>query len=384
MGDRIKGFVQIFIVTGFVALSLSVSNSLHIDRSPTRSNTGQERLLFVETQSVSPAPYRVSFSTTGTVQARAPIQLVPEISGRVVYVNANLFEGGTFNAGENLFQIDPRDFELAVERLEAEVARAQTALELEQAESAAALLEWSQLNGDKKVPPLVAREPQLAQAQAQLKAAQAQLKDAKLDLERTTFFLPFSGRVTSNNIEAGQYLAAGQSYGEVFDIQGLEVHASLPNDQLKWILNSTQIKVKVTAEFLGKTRHYDAFLKRSGASLDSQTRFAKVSFGLQEGFEDLLPGVFVTLHITGDALDNVTLIPSQALQKENLVWVVQQDNTLTSFEPDILHYNDNIIAVKGIDGPLQIVTSKLAGASEGMKIKTSMDKTPQEKDAQDE
>src|SRR5690606_3237290 len=110
--------------------------------------------------------------------------IVPEVSGRVVFVHAAFFEGGQFAAGEVLFKIDPRDFELEVARREAEVARAQTVLELAEAESSAALGEWKQIHGKRPAPDLVARKPQMAEAAATLKSARAQLEEAKLRLER--------------------------------------------------------------------------------------------------------------------------------------------------------------------------------------------------------
>lgn len=371
MDKRIKGFLQLIFVILFVVLSFFVSSLLQYKKEGVQTNLGEERVLYVDSMSVSPQPYRVTFKTTGTIEARAQINIISQVSGRVVQVSENLFEGGFFVPEEQLFQIDLRDFELEVERLEAQVASAKTALDLEQAESKAALLEWQQVNGDKQAPDLVARKPQLQEAKANYKAAQAQLKNAKLDLERASFSFPFAGRVTNNQIEIGQYISAGQSYGEVFDVQGLEIKSSLTNKQLKWLLQSDKIQVKVKANYLGEEKEYDGYLKRSAASLDSQTRFASVSFGLQEGFDELVPGVFVWLEVKGAELDGITVLPASSIQKDNIVWQIKDDMTIAPFTPEIIYSDDTHVAIKNNAGSMKIVTSKISGGTTGMKVETA-------------
>ena len=82
----------------------------------------------------------------GEAYARAMTNLVPQVSGRVVKISPNLVGGGKFKAGEVLLKIDPRDFELGVERAEAAVIRAEVKLETQQAEARAAEDEWNALH----------------------------------------------------------------------------------------------------------------------------------------------------------------------------------------------------------------------------------------------
>lgn len=368
MNNKVKGWVQLIIVVLVIIASFAISNLLGAKRPPVARSSGADRALVVETQKVTPGPYRIAFETTGTVEARAEIGIVPQVSGRIVAVNDQFFEGGTFEADAVLFRIDPRDFELEVERLEAEVARAETGLDLENAEAEAALSEWRQINGSKTPPSLVARKPQMAEARANLKAAKAQLENARLDLERTRFSLPFSGRVLSSELAQGQYVTAGQSYGTVFDMETLEVRASLEDRQLEWLLSAESPDIIITATYLGRTREYRTFLKRGASSLDSQTRFATVSFGFEGTVRDVLPGVFVSIHIQGSHLSDVSLLPADALQKEGVVWIVKADNTLSALKPDIAYANDEYIAARGIHQTVNVVTSRLSGATEGIRV----------------
>ena len=181
MSDKTKGLIQFILVIVFIAGSFAISFSLQSQKSSAGKNIGKERVVFVSAEVIQPEPYRISFDVTGNVEARADIGIVPQVQGRIIEMNENFFSGGLFKAGETLFRIEPRDFELEVQRLEAEVARARTTFNIEQAESKAALEEWRLINGSKKAPSLVARKPQKDEAWANLKAAKAQLENAKLE-----------------------------------------------------------------------------------------------------------------------------------------------------------------------------------------------------------
>ena len=71
----------------------------------------------------------------GTVSPRVEVEIVPEVPGKVVHVHSKLKAGGLIRAGEQIIQIDPRDYELVVQQANAVVAEAQVRLEMEKAEA---------------------------------------------------------------------------------------------------------------------------------------------------------------------------------------------------------------------------------------------------------
>ena len=77
----------------------------------------------------------------GTVRPDAQIDLVPQVSGIVVWKDADFKPGGTFAKGALLFRIDPRDYELAVQQAAAQVAQARYQLDLAREEAALAAAE---------------------------------------------------------------------------------------------------------------------------------------------------------------------------------------------------------------------------------------------------
>jgi multidrug efflux pump subunit AcrA (membrane-fusion protein) len=113
MSDRFKKRVlplMVLAAGGLSAFLLASAREVP-DRRPSRSEAP-----LVEAVEVSSVPTVVTVVGHGTVQPKTEIQLVPQVSGRVVEIHPQLAGGGRFEKGELLLAIDPVDFELAVQR----------------------------------------------------------------------------------------------------------------------------------------------------------------------------------------------------------------------------------------------------------------------------
>lgn len=380
-GHENTGRVQLLLVVGFIVAAIAISSLLSSTNRAPRIISEEEFAPLVTTLIVQPETRRIEIEGTGAVRSQVAVQLVPQVRGRVSSMNPALRPGGSFSKDDVLFRIEEEDYKLAVERLRAEVASARTALKLEQAEGAAASREWEEINPSEPVPDLVARRPQSNDRRAALNAAQANLGVAQLDLDRTAFSLPFNGRIVSSNIDLGQYLAAGQSYGNVYSLDGLEVPVPLADRDLKWLQPLDEVEVVVRSSYLGLDQVWPATASRVAAELDSQTRFATVLVSLNEpGDNDqpltsLVPGVFVTVTFLGAELNDVFAIPTAAVQENGKLWVIV-DGRLTEARPEIVQSGSTTTLVRGLKPGSEILTSGLSGAIAGMGVRTSTTQSP--------
>lgn len=373
--QKYNGYLQLLLVTAFVAVSVLISVWIGQPPETILENGGGETTFYVDVQEVASAPHQVSFTTTGLVQSRSKVQIIPQVSGRIVDVKSEFSSGTEFEPQEALFRIDPEDFQYEIRRLEAEVARATTALEVEKVESSIARAEWAQQNGTKLAPALAAREPQLNEAKANLQAAEANLANAELRLKRTTFRLPEAGQVISSQIAVGQYVQAGVGYGEVFYFDSLEVSSSLNGKELDWLYQTRNPEVEFRARHLGRELKYQGQLNRGAAVLDSSTRFAGVHFGFQEKPEDLIPGVFVEITVKGPTFENASLLPISAMQQDGRVWILDEAERLQPINPEIIQRTPDWIAVLNMGEAASVVTSRLHGATPGSKAITKTQAT---------
>jgi RND family efflux transporter MFP subunit len=330
----------------------------------------------------------LTVESQGQARPRTQINLVPQVAGRITYVNPNFIEGGFFEAGETLVQIEDADYRLAVTRAAAQVAQAEQALARERAESELAASEWQAL-GQGEASALTLREPQMAEARAQLAAAEAALQSARLDLQRTRVSAPFSGRVRSKNADLGQYVGPGTNLGEVFSTDTVLVRLPLTDHQLGLLgipvaynaaadANDDGIRVTLTATLAGRQHAWEGRITRTDSAIDPQTRvlyaIAEVAdpYGAAaEGGAPLAVGLFVNARIEGREVENVSILPRSALRGEDSVYVAEVGGTLSVRTVEVIDSSpDRVVVSSGVRGGELVVTSPIRGANHGMRVQT--------------
>lgn len=291
--------------------------------------------------------------TQGEARPRTEINLVPEVGGKITYVSPKFIEGGIFKKGDTLLQIDKSDYEVAVVKADAAIARAQQVLIREQAEAEVARKDWEELGRAGQPSDLVLRKPQMAEARANLQSAEADLKNANIQLSRTSVRAPFNGRVRTKTSDIGQFVSPGASLGRIFSTNIVEVRLPLNNDDLSkldlpiaFVADSPEAApdVKLTAEIGGKMQVWNAKIMRTDSTYDTQSRalfaiaevFDPYGKGASEYGVPLAPGLYVDAQIKGRSYEGVVVLPRDGLRPENKVYVANEDGSANIITAEVL------------------------------------------------
>jgi len=321
----------------------------------------------------------------GTVRPLREIQLVPQVSGSIIYISPALIDGGDFKKGEVMARIDPADYRLAVTLARARIKDSESSLKLAEEEAAAAQEEWQLLNKDnpgsrRKPPALVAKLPQLEAAKAKLAADRAEFKKATLYLARTELKAPFNGRVSEENVDIGQYVSTGQSLATLFSTKAAEIVVPLEDESLFWFHvpgftpgSGPGSPAKIKARIAGRDLTWTGRVNRAEGKLDERTRMINVVVRVEKPYHTKPPlaaGLFVKVEIQGRKLEAATVIPRSALRENNIVWVVDE-NGLLSFRPvEVARlFPDNVILKSGLREGEMIVTSPIKAVTDGMRVR---------------
>jgi len=334
----------------------------------------------VEVTPVEVTDVPVTVTGHGEVVPRVAVDLIPQVAGQVVRTHHSLVAGGFFKAGEVLVEIDPRDYDLAVERAQAAVARAKVALEREQAEAEVAREEWNGLHPGEEPTGLVIREPQIRQAEAEYAAAEADLAVARLHLERTRISMPFDGVVVSESVDVGQFVGNGSRLATVYGTDVVEVRVPLDSRELAWFdipshRGDPGASAEVSASFGGTRSTWEGRVTRMEAQVDQTSRMVHVVIEVSDPYETsdgrpaLLPGSFVDIRISGRTLQDVVSVPRHAIHDGRRVWVFD-DGKLDVRDVEIVREDrqQTLIASGLEDGDLVIV-STLDAVTDGMTIR---------------
>jgi len=388
-----KTVTQIALVLGVLVLGLLLFKMLVSMRRPPAKKERQIVAALVNAQTVHTEQMQMIVQGYGTVSAKAEIKVVPQVSGRVVECHEDFVNGGFFKAGQSLITIDPRDYQLALESAEAGVAAAQVALDREQAEAQVASQQWKQLHPDSEPSsPLVLRQPQIREANAQLKAARAKLVAARLNLERTVISMPFDGRVADESVDVGQYLTPGQSIATVYDTAAVEIVVPLEDRELAWFdvpllktnpaSSSANSKALVKADFGGVSHTWSGQVVRTEGRIDPTSRMVNVvvevadPFEVTDGQPPLVPGIFVEIAIEGKKLDKIIAVPRYAVHNVDEVWAANGDQLRIQKVKIVRSDKDYAYVSSGIEDGDVIITSPIDTVTDGMKIRTKLNSSP--------
>ena len=366
---RWMGPLQILVVALLVLLAVLYACEPEGDDAPQLSpGRGEAPPPLVPIHRPEAASTVLRVAATGSVNVRNRVALIPQVGGRVVSLSPALRPGGAFAADEELLTIDRRDFELAYDQARADIATAQSSLLLEQAQSGAARANYALLNPGEEVPELVARIPQIAQARARLAAANARAEIAALDLARTSFSLPFAGHVTDSSAEIGQVLSRGQSFGQAFAEDAVEVIVPIPPDDLESLAPAVGRGAAI--------RYGDSVLaasvERVSPELDGRTRFATLYLKFDPDADPPPPGAFVDVEIEGPALTDTFLLPEAAEQVNGSVWVVS-GGVLKRVTPRTLGRSAEGWLVAAFDAADGVVLGAVPGARDDLVVQTGAD-----------
>jgi RND family efflux transporter MFP subunit len=350
----------------------------------------------VRVMEVQPKSVQLTVHAEGTVTPRTASDLVPEVSGRLMWVSPNLVSGGFLEEGEELLKIDPREYELAVVRAQSAIAQAKTRLATEEQESAVAHKEWEAL-GEGEPTDLTLRMPQIAEAQAALASAQAALEQAQYDLNRTVLRAPYVGRVRSKQVDVGQFVSRGAAVASIYAVDVAEVRLPIPDTQLAYVdiplayrddessQHETGPRVTLRSGFGGKEYTWQGRIVRTEGEIDPRTQMIHVvaqvqdpyGRGGQKGRPPLAVGMFVEAEIQGNHSGNVYVLPRSVMRGDSHVMVIDEESRLFIREVELLRAEtDRVLVRSGLNPGDRVIVSAVETAVNGMKVNVANNDRP--------
>ncbi|HSG62211.1 MAG TPA: efflux RND transporter periplasmic adaptor subunit [Pseudomonadales bacterium] len=374
-----KKLKTIILPVLILVASVGIYQVLHATKPEPEKKEDAPRPLSLFVESVRQVDKTLNVQATGEVRARNEIDVVAQVSGRIVAMSDAFTEGSAVSPGEVLIEIDDRDYRVAVASAEARVAEAEVRLEQATADADVA----RRLLIDRVNPTALAlKKPQVAQAKAALKAAQVELQRAQLDLERTKLTVPFNGRVKSRMAGLGQFVTPGTPLGRVFATDQVEVRLALTDAQLRtlgkhmgFVADSEQEAPRVVFSntMAGSTHYWHGYLKSIDAAVDSHTRSIYALAVLdapyhQDGEIPMAVGMYVEASIAGREVSQATLIPRSALRPGNIVFTIE-DGVLRRNSVDVIFQSDDFALVDaGVQPGQDVVVSPIRNPIDGMAV----------------
>lgn len=386
MASITKKWLPFALLIGAVLVSIGlVASKPKPEMKPVKSP-----VVLVEATSIQPAVHQVVLESQGEVFAKTRTSLSAQVGGNVIRLAENFVNGGFFQKGDILLQLDQTDYEVAVTRAEANLASRNAQLTAEKARADQALRDWK-AGGKGKASDLVLRKPYVDEALAGVKAAQADLKQAQTNLKRTSIRAPYDGMVTLKSVDLGQYINPGMQLGTIIGTDLAEIRMPLTENDLAYLplMNDRPTEV-IDVELSFKNGdtliQRTARLTRTEGIADSQSRVIYVVAELNDPYNRtqqadthiLRNGSFVKARIPGKRYENTWALSRHLLQGTDQLLLTDDSRKLRIATVNILSdHSGKVLIDQGIKPGEMVITTAISAPVSGMKLRLPDDPEPQ-------
>ncbi|WOH82683.1 efflux RND transporter periplasmic adaptor subunit [Bradyrhizobium sp. BEA-2-5] len=291
----------------------------------------------VSVVTVRPQPRAVVRELPGRIAPTRVSDVRPRVSGNVV---ERLFrQGSEVKAGDPLYRIDPRPFEVELQSTEAALARAKAVLEQAALQARRIATLTSQ-----RAAPEAENEKAIATlkgAEADVQGREADVARAKLNLDYATIRAPIDGTIGAALVSEGAL--AVQNETNLATIQQLDpIYADFTQsvtelNQLRRAFETGDLdriapdamKVRLVLDD-GSIYPLPGKLLFSDAKVDAHTGQVTLRGEFPNPKRELLPGMYVRVRIDQGLDSDAIAVPQQAVQRNggggSEVFVVKDDN----------------------------------------------------------
>ena len=320
-----------YIQFGMAALALSLLGACHgKEKSEEQEGAREIEVAEVFTDSV------VLFKTyPGYLEASSTANVMALVNGRILKQD---FDGGTFvKKGQLLFQVDPCDYQDAVQRAEASLASAISQLDYAKSRCQAVQKAFEAEAVSKME--VLSAESNVRQAEADVKDCRAALHTAQTSLGYCTIKSPMNGYITDAAKGAGDYVNgstdAPMQLAKIYDNTKMNAIFEIEDAQYEKMVGRTtgidsHLYRAVPLKFRDKLLHeYTASLSYEAPALNKSTGTILFKGEVINVNNELRDGMYVTIDLPYGEDPDAMLIRDASIGTDQLgkyVYVVNDSN----------------------------------------------------------
>jgi membrane fusion protein (multidrug efflux system) len=300
---------------------------------------------------VKAASFTNDLYTTGKIGALNQIDILPEVSGKIIAVNFE--EGENVKKGDLLVKLNSSD-------LEAQLMKSKTQSKLSE-QKLERLKKLLGING-------VSQEEYDMQENelAGFKADQAYIE---AQLAKTNITAPFSGVIGLKNISPGSFVSPTTPIASLIQVQPLYVEFSIPEKYSAMFKKG--IDVKFSNDQLKSQQTFSASIYAIEPRVDEITKTIRAR-AMYTGSDLFYPGSFVKVYVDLGKTNDALMIPTQcviATLKGQKVFV-SRDGIAVDVPVEIgVRTDEKIEIVKGLSPGDTVITTGLLSIKKDSRLK---------------
>ncbi len=286
----------------------------------------------------------------GTAEANREVMIASESSGKITQINFKL--GDHVSKGAILASVDNTYKRLAYEN---------------------ALLSYNKYKDDYERYLVLRKgdaisETQLRDMKLAYENADIQLQNAKKQLDDTHIIAPFSGYITSKNVELGTYVNAGTSIAGVVDIEQLKVSLNVSESNVYEMKKGQEV---VVCTSIYPDICYKGVISNISPKGNSAHTYPVEVMIANNSKNPLKAGTYVNVHVDMGKAKPALMIPRDAIVssvKDPSVYVVKGETAQLVKISKGRDYKSDLEVLSGISEGDMVVTNGQINLMDGAKV----------------
>ena len=340
---------------------------------------------------VAPAELRdvsLTIEMVGSLRGTQDVPIRARVEG---FLERMEFQEGTFvNKGDLLYTIDPQPFAAKLVEAQSQLAAATTQLVQAQADLSR-IRPLAEMNAVSKqdLDGAVAQE---AAARAGVQAAEAAVELAEIELSYTRIIAPIDGLIGLSQAKPGEFVGRDPNpvvLNMLSDIDPIRTRFSISEREYLILARTylstpgaqsvrSQAKKRDDLELLladGSLHAHRGHVVAASQSIDQETGTYTVEAAFPNPDKILLPGQFARVRALYEVLEDVVVIPRQAVSEiQGLfrVYTVNEAGTVATREVELGPESGNDIVVEsGLEAGVDVIVEGIQKVRPGMTVSVS-------------
>lgn len=316
--------------------------------------------------------FNTSVEALGQIISTQPIDIVAEVSGKIMKGDVILRKARNFDKGALLFKLDKEEAILSLKSQRSNFLNALVAMLSDlKLDFPAEFDKWNNYflgidvsRSMTNLPTINSDREKTFIATKNILGQFYSIKSAEERLSKYEVYAPYSGTITDVYTDAGSVANPGTRIVKVMRTDQLELELPVRKEDIQWI------KIGTNVQLFSEDKRQSASGKvvRMSNTLDPNTQSINVYISVNPKGMKLYEGMYLVAKLAGRSINNAMEIDRKAVFDNNKVYVMTADSLLEQKIITVHKVNTETILFSGLEKGAKVVNDNLLGLSESVKV----------------